>query len=202
MAEKSPLCKHPGPCLHNSAKGFVRGAVLGLSLRAAIALVFGLIKGSLAKNPKSLLKIFASSNMKLVYFLSGMIGFHRSAICIARHYTKNEKLSSFIAGLASGVPLLVEEAETRMLFSMYLLVRAADTACRYLVSQELLPKVPKFIEFVYIFALSILIYAGVYHPDCTNKGFLALISKIITEPNDWVYYDMAGFKDKFFKGIN
>ena len=196
MAEKSSLCKHPGPCLHNSLKGFFRGAVIGLGIRTAIALVFGLIKRTLIKNPMSILKIFSSSNMKLVYFLSGMIGFHRSALCIARHYTNNEKISSFIAGFASGVPLLVEESETRMLFSMYLLVRAADTVCKYLVSNGIVPKIPKFIEIVYILALGILIYSGAYHPESTNKGFLSLMARLVREPNDWIYIDMVGFRDK------
>jgi hypothetical protein len=143
--------------------------------------------------------MFAKENMKLVYFLGGMIGLHRSTLCLLRHYTNNEKISSFFAGFASGIPLIFEHPDNRMLFSMYLLVRAGDTICKYLVSQGLVPKIPKFIELVYIFSLSVLIYAGVFHPESTNKGFLGLMNRLVREPNDIVYIDMTGFRDKMLK---
>ena len=199
MAEKTSLCKHPDSCLKNSLRGFIRGAIIGLGIRAAIGIVLGLIKRTIIKNPASLLKIFSKENMKLVYFLTGMVGVHRSVLCISRTFTNCEKKSSFLAGLASGVPLLFEESESRVLFSLYMLVRAGDAFCKYLVSAGFVPRVPKFMEIVYIAALSVLIYVRVFHPEATNKGFSNIMGRIIREPNDMVYIDMSGFYDKIIK---
>lgn len=199
MAEKTSLCKHTDSCLKNSFRGFFRGAVIGLGVRAVIGIIMGLIKRTIIKNPASLLKIFSKDNMKLVYFLSGMIGVHRSVLCISRTVTGCEKKSSLFAGLASGVPLLFEESESRVLFSLYMLVRAGDAFCKYLLSTGLVPRVPKFIEMVYFASLSVLIYVRIFHPEATNKGFSNLMGRLVKEPNDTVYLDMTGFFDKFLK---
>lgn len=173
--------------------------MIGLGVRAAIGLIMGLLKRTIFKNPASLLKIFSKENMKLVYFLSGMVGVHRSVLCILRRFTNCEQKSSFFAGFASGLPLLFEESESRVLFSLYMLVRAGDAFCKFLVDYKIVPRVPKFIEIVYFVSLSVLIYLRVFHPETANKGFSNLMGRLVREPNDKVYLDMTGYFDRLVK---
>lgn len=199
MAEKTSLCKHHDSCLINSIKGFIRGALIGLGVRAAIGLIMGLLKRTIIKNPASLLKIFSKDNMKLVYFLSGMVGVHRSSLCILRRFTNCEQKSSFLAGFAGGLPLLFEESDSRVLFSLYMLVRAGDAFCKFLVNMRIVPKVPNLIEIVYIASLCVLIFLRVFHPETVNKGFANLMGRLVSEPNDKVYLNMTAYFDNFVK---
>ena len=196
MADKHALCKHKGSCLINALKGYLRGALIGLGIRTIIAIIFGLLKRTIFKNPMVLLKIFAKENMRLVYFLSGMIGVHRSVLCLMRRYTNNEKVSSFVAGFFGGLPLILEDADSRITYGLYILVRGLDALCKFLVSTGKVPKVPYLLEILYILSMTILVDSKAHNPECLNKGFSSMVNKMMKEPNDPVYVDFSGYHDK------
>ena len=198
MEDKHSLCKHPNSCLWNAINGYIRGASIGLIIRAAITIISGLFRRTLFKNPASLLKMFSKENMRIVAFLCGMVGIHRTVLCFLRRYTNSEKISSFVAGVCSGIPLIVEDKESRVLYSLYMLIRSFDAICKYLVAQKIVPKVPYMIEYLFIFAITVLHYARAWHPDCINKGYGNVLNRFLKEPNDPLYIDMVGYTDKLF----
>ena len=198
MADKHSLCKHKRSCVANSALGYVRGGIIGLSIRAIITLLVGIFRKTLFKNPLGLvLKIFHKENMRLVFFLSGTIGVYRSVLCLLRRITNNEKISSFFAGFASGIPLLFEEPESRVLYSLYVFVRSMDTVFKFLVAKKIFPKVTNFMEFMFVVSISIMHYTRVWNSDCLNRGYLNMLNRFTREPNDPIYTDMIGYGDKF-----
>ena len=199
MEDKHSLCKHPGSCIINALKGFFRGAVIGLGIKAAIALVFGIFRRTIFKHPALLLKIFSKENLRLVFFLSGTIGVQRSVLCLLRRLTNNERISSFVAGFCGGIPLAFENTESRVAYSLYMLARSLDAICKYLVSKNLLPKIPYAIEMVYMFSLSTLHYTKIWNSDCLNKGYYNMIVRFLREPNDPYYIDMTGVSDHLRK---
>ena len=196
MEGKHFLCKHPNSCFWNAINGYVRGASLGLILRAAITIIAGLFRRTLIKNPASILKMFSKENMRIVIFLSGMVGVHRTILCLLRRYTHNERISSFVAGFCSAIPLIVEDGESRVLYSLYMLIRSFDAICKYLVSHNIVPKIPHCIEYLYILSTTVLHYSKVWHPDCVNKGYGNVLNRFMKEPNDHFYIDMIGYTDK------
>lgn len=183
----------------NALGGFVRGASIGLIIRGVITLISGLFRRTLFKNPASILKMFSKNNLRIVFFLSGMVGVHRAVLCALRRYTNNEKISSFWAGAVGAIPLAFEDSESRVLYALYLLIRSFDSVCKYLVTNKLVPVIPHFVELLFIFSITVLHYTKVWNADCLNKGYLSLLNKFMKEPNDKVYLDMIGYGDKLLK---
>ncbi|OMJ93213.1 hypothetical protein SteCoe_3914 [Stentor coeruleus] len=192
------LCRHKGNCLQNALKGFVRGTIIGLGIRAAITLVLGLLKRTIIKNPLSFLKMFSKDNLRIVWFLSVMVGVYRSVLCYMRRKTKDEKLSSFVAGFASSIGLIFEESESRTLYALYLLVRSLDALCKYLVANKKISSIPNAIEGLYTLSMLILVHSRVFDPDALNHGFYNVINRFMKEPNDVVFLDMIGHSDHIF----
>jgi hypothetical protein len=198
MADKHSLCKHPRGCLINSLNGYIRGGCIGLLIRGVITLFAGIIRRKIFKDPKFMLKVFQPKSLRLVYFLSGMIGLYRTSICILRRLTNNEKISSFFAGLISSIPLLFEETESRLMYSLYLLVRALDVLINHLLEKKVIPPIKYFVEMNFVFAMAVLQYNRVWNPDCVNKGYFGFLSKFMSEPNDSILLDMIGYTDRYF----
>ena len=195
MEGKHRLCKHPDSCLINALKGFLQGAVVGIGIRAAIVLAIGLFRRTFFKNPAMMLKVFSSENIKLVYFLCGTVGIHRAVLCLFRRLTNNEKISSFAAGFCSAIPLAIEHSDSRVEYSLYMVARAMDAFCVYLVSAKLVPTIPYLIEIVYILSFSALQYIKVWNPECIHAGYSSMLNRFLKEPNDPLYIDMRGVHD-------
>ena len=196
MEAKHSLCKHHPSCFINALKGYFRGACIGLIIRAGITVLSALIKRTIFKNPSVLLKMFTKDNLRVVGFLSGMIGVYRTIICIARRLTNDEKISSFLAGFCSSVPLLFEHKGSRLIYSLYLLVRSGETVVNYLIDQEALPTIPGFYNILYAISWFVLAYSKAWHSDCLSHAISNLFMSIMKEPNDFLLLDMVGYTDK------
>ncbi|CAG9317482.1 unnamed protein product [Blepharisma stoltei] len=192
------LCKHELPCWKHTLFGFARGAIIGLIVRSFLTLLTMLLKKKIFKDPLYILNIFKKNNLRMVGFLSGMIGLYRAVLCFLRKKTGNEKISSFLAGFASGIPLLFEERESRVLYALYILVRAGDAVVKHLVANGYLPKIPHIIDGLFIAAISVLHFARVWEPWNINKGYMNMLNRFITGHNDRVLIDMTGYSDKLF----
>lgn len=190
------LCKHQLPCAIHTLYGFARGAIIGIGIRGVLTLLSMILKGKLFKDPLFILNTFKKSNLKLVAFLSGMIGLYRAVLCFLRSQTKNERISTFVAGFASGLPLLFEDRDTRVLYALYILVRAGDCIVKFLVAKKHVPKIPYIIDVLFGAAITVLHYARVWEPENLNKGYYSMLNRFFVKPNDKILADMTGWEDK------
>lgn len=188
MSQENPhqLCKHKHSCIVNTLMGAVRGGVIGLGIRGVLSLFSLVLKRRIFKDPKSILSIFSKSNLKLPCLLASMVVLFRGTLCLCRKYTKDEEISAFAAGFASGIPLCVESSGNRVVYSLYVLAKALDVAVKHLVKLGYLPKIPYFPDILYGISMTILQFARVWEPDCVNKGYYSMTKKFMIEPNDHV----------------
>lgn len=193
MQPKSHLCKHSNSCLINSCKGLVKGAFIAISFRIVINFLKVALK--LFRNPSNLLK-FSKADLRFGLFLSFMISIQRFALCFLRRYTNNEKISSFISGFLSGIPLAFESSQNRVFYSLYLLTRAMETLLKSFVSQKKLPYIPYAYEALYSISFSFLVFTRVWNTECLSPSFYSFTNKLFPFKLDYVQINMTGVGDK------
>lgn len=181
---KHSLCKHSRPCVENALFGFLRGGVIGLVARAVLTLLGLILKRRLFKNPALIFSIFSKEKLRLVGFLSLMVGLFRCSLCTARRVTSNEKLSACIAGFIAGLPVAIEGVESRVLYSLYLIVRGMDALVKWAVANGRLPYVPYFYNILFIVATTFLHQTNTFDFECMNVGYANLLKRFLFDVND------------------
>lgn len=94
---KTPMCKHQRGCIYNVVQGMIKSAFLGLGAKFIINFLLGLLR------PKTLVSnLFGFRNLldtgRFTLFVVLFNISYKIALCSLRRATKNEKISSIVAG--------------------------------------------------------------------------------------------------------
>jgi len=91
------MCKHKRGCIYNVVQGIIKSIMLGYGIKYGINILLGLLKPSkLIENVLSVETLINSS--RFAAFLVLFNSLYKIVLCTMRRFTKNDKISSIIAG--------------------------------------------------------------------------------------------------------
>ena len=94
---KTPMCKHQRGCIYNVVQGAIKSFCLGVGTKYLINLLLGLLRPkTLMANLFSLRSLLDAGRFTLFVVLFNIS--YKIVLCSLRRATKNEKLSSIVAG--------------------------------------------------------------------------------------------------------
>lgn len=153
------------------ARGSVRGAALGMSIKGALSLVLGLLKG--VKNWKrAVSNAVGPDSRRFAGFMGAFVGCFRLTNAAMTSYTgQDTPFNSGVAGTLAGLTLLLDAQHRRQMISLNLFVRAVDVAVKGLVRKDILPYWKHFEALMFGICNVPIMYGFLFEPDILERGY-------------------------------
>lgn len=182
-------------------RGALRGAGMGIGLKALLSLVFSLAKGRRFALVSALKEAFGKNTRDFGLFLGVFTGAFRGLNAAFTSWSGEDKpANSFFAGLIAGGALLLDEAGQRKTVALYLFSRSLDLVAKRLCRDGVVPHLPWFEAFMFGVSNMPIMYGFLFMPEILVPSYYKWILSMgnFTDPKGLVA-TLIERRDAWFK---
>lgn len=138
-----------------------------------MAVLQNLLTGGLKRHPRLLWQLLIERDtLRFATFFGLMIGSFKAVLCGMRRYRKQDDgWNSAVAGAVSGLALLIDERQRRIVIALYMSCRAMQFVHQKLLKERMVPAIPHGETLLMALCNTQILYSWMCYPETMNRSY-------------------------------